>query len=123
LYAPALVFGALIAASTAHAGLGLDATGLECTGPRGDKIRLNIDLAAMRFQKEGFPSYPIRSMTEDLVVLTRYNDNRIVVQSSIDRKRLIYSATAVEVGSARASRTDFKCISFPPIEVAPGQEK
>lgn len=46
-----------------------DPTGLTCTGPNGATVRLNLDIAARRFQKEGFPARPVLRVTAKRVVL------------------------------------------------------
>jgi hypothetical protein len=102
--------------SAAPAALPSGASGLICTAPSGAHLRLNIDPKAMRFQKEGFAVLPIVAADADRLVLTRFANDEILIQSSIDRRTLVYTAQSREKASGSVSRTDYQCVVGSPID-------
>lgn len=91
--------------------------GLTCTAPNGAIVRLNLDLAGRRFQKEGFPSLPIENITARQVVLMHETTSAFIVTAAFDRNAMTYIATS-EDKSHTMTETRYACTSGPPFEVA-----
>jgi hypothetical protein len=107
--AVALVAGLLVMGSAADAALPEGLSGLICVAPSGARLRLNIDLGAMRFQKEGFAAHPIIAAGADRILLSRYSDTEILILATIDRHTLVYTAQSREIASGTAWKTDYQC--------------
>jgi hypothetical protein len=97
-------------------------SGLMCLSRAGARLRLNIDLNMMRFQKEGFPSYPIVAASADQLVLTRLGNADIRVMASIDRHTLIYTALTRQAASGTISETKYQCTAGVPFDLAAGRQ-
>lgn len=92
--------------------------GLTCQAVNGAIVRLNLDLAARRFQKEGFPSLPIESMTEHRVVLMHEKTTAFLVTAFIDRDAMSYVAESEDLGSHKRTATRYVCSIGAPFQVA-----
>jgi hypothetical protein len=101
--------------STACAALPSGASGLICTAPSGARLKLNIDPTTMRFQKEGFAVLPIVAADADSLVLSRFDNDEILVLATVDRRTLVYTAQSRDKASGAVSRTDYQCMAGPPI--------
>jgi hypothetical protein len=100
--------------STACAALPSGASGLICTAPSGARLKLNIDPTKMRFQKDGFAVLPIVADADSLV-LSRFDNDEILVLATVDRRTLVYTAQSRDKASGAVSRTDYQCMAGPPI--------
>lgn len=116
--APAVAL-AIGLAGTACSALPTDPVGLDCSSPAGAHVRFNIDIGARRFEKEGFPAYPIVSVDARRIVLTRFKDRDIAMLASIDRRTLVYSALSKDLATGAVSKTDYRCVAGSPFDVAP----
>ena len=92
-------------------------TGLTCTALNGATVRLNLDIAARRFQKEGFPARPILRVTEKRLILMQEKLTRFTVTASIDRDTLTYIADSEDATSHALTETRYACAEGPSFEV------
>jgi hypothetical protein len=105
------------------AGLASDADaagpiGLTCTAPNGATMRLNLDIGARRFQKEGFPARSIMRVTAKRLVLMREKLTDFTVTASIDRDTMTYIADSEDAKSHAMTETRYACAEGPSFEVA-----
>ena len=84
--------------------------GLTCTSRNGATIRLNLDLAAGTFQKEGFPKVPIAKISAKAIVLLRQTSPTTAVVATIDRGTLVYTAEAEDRVTRQRTRMDYPCL-------------
>lgn len=92
--------------------------GLTCTAANGAIVRLNLDIAARRYQKEGFPSLPIESVTDHRVVLMHDKTATLVVTAFIDRDTMTYVAASEEGLTHQRSEARYACAIGPAFAVA-----
>lgn len=95
-------------------------SGLTCTAANGAVIRLNVDPGARQFQKEGFPIMPIREPGDHVIVLMRAVVKRVLVQASIDRKTMIYTAQSKDLQTRAITRMTYHCVAGAPFETGVG---
>lgn len=93
-------------------------TGLTCTAPNGAKVRLNLDIAARRFQKEGFPVRPIMRVTAKRLILIQEKLTAFTVTAAIDRETMTYIAASEDAKSHAMTETRYACVEGPSFEVA-----
>lgn len=93
-------------------------TGLTCTAPNGATVRLNLDIAARRFQKEGFPARPILRVTEKRLILMQQKLTDFTVTASIERDTMTYIAASEDAKSHALKETRYACSEGPSFEVA-----
>lgn len=93
-------------------------TGLTCTASNGATVRLNLDIAARRFQKEGFPARPVLRVTAKRVVLIQEKLTGFSVTASIDRETMTYIADSEGAKSHALTETRYACVEGPSFKVA-----
>jgi hypothetical protein len=81
-------------------------------------VRLNIDVAAGRFQKEGFAARPILEVSASQLILLRVTTQATVLEVTLDRLKLVYTAQSEDRVSKAVSRTQYQCIAGSPFEVS-----
>ena len=96
------------------------ASGLTCTAANGAVLRLNIDPSAGQFQKEGLPAVAIRSKTGRRLVLMRVVSGDMLVEATLDRVSLVYTARSRSLGSPTVTTTSYQCVIGPPFLVGEG---
>lgn len=92
--------------------------GLTCTAANGAIVRLNLDVAAHRFQKESFPSLPVESVTDHRVVLMHDTTANLIVTAFIDRDTMSYVAASEERTTHQRSEARYACVVGPAFAVA-----
>jgi hypothetical protein len=92
--------------------------GLTCTAANGAIVRLNLDIAAHRFQKEGFPSLPVESITNHRVDLMHDKTANLIVTAFIDRDTMSYVAASEERTTHQRSEVRYACVVGPAFAVA-----
>lgn len=93
-------------------------TGLTCTAANGAIVRLNLDIAARRFQKEGFPARPVMRVTAKRVILLQEKLTGLTVTASIDRDTMTYIADSEDAKSHAMTETRYACVKGPSFQVA-----
>ncbi len=111
----ALALG-LFSSGSVAAGLPSGVSGLICTAPNRARLRLNIDQRTKRFQKEGFAILPFLAVDGDKLVLSRFDNQEMLIVASLDLRTLVYTAQSKEAGSGIVARTDYQCVAGPPID-------
>lgn len=116
-----LLLGCALFTSFARAALPDAPSGLTCTAPSGAIVRLNLDLGARRFQKEGFPILPVRKISDRIIVLMRAATATLSVEAVIDRRTLVYTARSEDLTTRQVARMDYRCVAGPPFATADRQ--
>jgi len=83
--------------------------GLTCTDRHGAVVRLNLDIAAGEFQKDGFPKMAIVNADARTIVLLRHAGPSTVITAWLDRRSMTYSAQAEDRTTGGQTRTDYRC--------------
>jgi len=86
--------------------------------PANAVIRLNIDLAARQFQKEGFAPSTIRDPSTRVIVLTRAFVGNIIVEALLDKQTLVYTARSQDLVSKASASMRYQCVASAPFDVA-----
>ena len=115
-FAAVLVWTSLNSSTSAAVPNG--AAGLTCKAAGGATVRLNLDLAARRFQKEGFPSLPIEALSHRRIILMHQTTNTFIVTAAIDRDTLDYVAASEDLKTHERSETRYVCAAGPPFGIA-----
>ncbi len=110
---PAILGCALSACSTSAA-LPDTPSGLTCTAHSGAVLRFNVDTMARQFQKEGFPSLPMDTFGNRVLVLMRSATGSLSVEALLDRRTLVYTARSKDLITGKVTRTDYQCVAGPP---------
>jgi hypothetical protein len=113
-----VALGLLAAAPAPPVGLPAGTSGLVCTGPSHSHLRINIDLDGMRFQKDGFPAFPILAADADHLILSRFSNEVVVILASIDRHSLIYTTQSQGIAGGWVERADYQCKARAPFKLA-----
>ena len=79
---------------------------------------MNIDVAAGRFQKEGFPELPIEHMAARRMVLMHQTLTNFTVTASLDRNLAFYLAQSEDLKTHAKTATRYACTTGPVFEVA-----
>ncbi|MBA2934507.1 hypothetical protein HZF05_10405 [Sphingomonas sp. CGMCC 1.13654] len=114
----AAILGCVFGGCTASGAALAKPVGLTCTAANGAIVRLNLDIAARRYQKEGFPSVPIESVTDHRVVLMHDKTATLVVTAFLDRDTMTYVAASEEALTHQRSETRYACVIGPAFSVA-----
>jgi hypothetical protein len=91
--------------------------GLTCTAPTGAIVRLNVDLATGRFQKEGFAARPILEVHPSRLILLKIATRAMVIEASLDRQTMVYTAQSVDRAAKTVSRAQYQCVAGSPFQV------
>ncbi|MGV3769765.1 MAG: hypothetical protein ACO1NM_07025 [Sphingobium phenoxybenzoativorans] len=104
-------------------------TGYICTSVAGEVRRLNIDVAGMRYQREGEAPYSLARVSETSLVLTEKTEvdlqdpttGPVSMGEELDRRTLILSSEVSVPAHNMYRKTDYKCVSGPMINLALGR--
>jgi hypothetical protein len=118
LFRALVVVGHLAAAPAPPVSLPAGTSGLVCTGPNHSHLRINIDLDGMRFQKDGFPAFPILAADANHLILSRFSNEVVVTLASIDRHTLVYTAQSQGIAGGPVDRADYQCKARAPFKLA-----
>lgn len=114
----AFLSGCAVSGCSASVATPVTPVGLTCTALNGVVVRLNLDLAGRRFQKEGFPSLPIASVTGRQIVLMRDRTASFALTASINRDTMDYVAVSEDRKSHTKTETRYSCAVGPAFKVA-----
>jgi hypothetical protein len=116
----AIVWPGLLLLAAAGSPLPDKPSGLTCRSSAGAVVRLNIDLATRRFQKEGFAPSIIQDISGRVLILTRASSKDMVVEAALDRSTLVYTARSEDLVSGTSLQMRYQCIASAPFAVASG---
>ncbi len=104
-------------------------TGYICTSAAGEVRRLNIDIAARRYQREGEAPYGLAQVSGTRLVLTEKTEvdlddpttGPVSMAEEMDRRTLILSSEVSVPAHNMYRKTDYSCVPGPMINLASGR--
>lgn len=104
-------------------------TGYVCTSVAGEVRRLNIDVAGMRYQREGEAPYGLAKVSETHLILAEKTEvdledpttGPVSMGEEMDRRTLILSSEVSVPAQNMYRKTDYKCVSGPMIDLVRGR--
>ena len=124
----ALSFGAVLQAQP-HLPPLEKGTGYTCTSAAGEVRRLNIDVAAKRYQREGEAPYGLAQVSDTRLVLAEKTQvdlddpttGPVSMAEEMDRRTLVLSSEVSVPAHNMYRKTDYRCVPGPMINLASGQ--
>ncbi|HEX7783599.1 MAG TPA: hypothetical protein VF509_12395 [Sphingobium sp.] len=104
-------------------------TGYICTSGAGEVRRLNIDVAGMKYQREGEAPYGLAQVSETRLVLAEKTQvdlddpttGPVSMAEEMDRRTLILSSEVSVPAHNMYRKTDYRCVPGPMINLASGR--